>query len=101
MIPIVCVCIVVPTCYKFWAKSLEKSSKCSCFKLCRGRQYTAATVISYRSPFTFMDVACIASSACFSCSYYVIVFFIIIAVSPWAVPSGWFLQQRSYPGMEK
>jgi hypothetical protein len=48
-----------------------------------------------------MDVACIDSSAYFNCSLYVIVFFIIIAVPPWAVPSGWFVQQSSYPGMGK
>ena len=63
-------------------------SNCSFFKLCRGGQYTAATVISYRSPCTLMDVACMASSSYINCSYYVIVSFISIAVPPWAVPSG-------------
>jgi hypothetical protein len=57
--------------------------------------------MSLNGPLTVINVAWISASSYGSSSKYVIVDLIRIAVSPWAVPSGWFVQQRLYPGMTR
>ena len=57
-----------PPAINFEPSVSKNVSNCYFFKLCRGGQYTAATVISYRSLCTLMDVACKASSSHFNCT---------------------------------
>jgi hypothetical protein len=52
-------------------------------------------------PLTFIEVVWISASSYGSSSKYAIVDLIRIAEPPWAVPSGWFVQQRLYPGMAR
>jgi hypothetical protein len=76
-------------------------SNCLALLLCFGGQCTATIAMSLNGPLTFIDAASISASSYGSSSKYAIVDLIRIAVPPWAVPSGWFVQQRLYPGMTK
>ena len=57
--------------------------------------------MSLNGPLTFMDVACLSASVYFSSSKYAIVDLMRMAVPRWAVPLGWLIQQRLYPGMTR
>ena len=80
---------------------MEKLTNWFALRLCFGGQYTAAISMSLNGPLTFMVVACISASVYFSSSKYAIVDLMRMAVPPWAVPSGWLVQQRLYPGMTR
>ena len=63
MIPIVRAYYCSPHLLEILGRELGKMLITALFLDCRGGQYTAAKVISYRSPFTLIDVACVAAVA--------------------------------------
>ena len=97
----ICLLLKSPPARKLSPSVRKKVSKWGAFRLCLGGQYTAAVVMSRSGPWTCIDMAWISASSCFNCVWYAIVDFTRIAVPPWAVPSGWLVEQRSYLGMVK